>query len=349
MLTGHGGPGPFPRRPGTRGWPMLELLLCSLAHDPPGLPLPPLRAGEAARQGDNLLLGLVRAPVGHHGLPDADRRPDHGHLLQPPVHHQRHRVLPNGAHRARGQRPRRRDVSWASRTTIKQGQPIFRLDSSKQEAAVEAARKKIAEVDAEMVVAKADIAAAEGKIQEAKGRLPAGRRRTGNQAGAATPQSGHGRRPATSKSCSWPLRDGKAPSSRRRPQRRPPWGVSRPCFRPRRQAPRPLSTSSGRTGQDRNSSGRERAGGAVRVARRRHRQSVHAARRGADSGGRRAAAPAGRLRPDRGAGHEGRDDRGGHLRIKAVDGHPAWWSRVCRTSSPPASSAAGSNWSIRSR
>ena len=58
---------------------------------------------------------------------------------------------------------------WASRTPIKQGQPIFRLDSSKQEAAVVAAQKKIAEVDAEMVVAKADIAAAEGKIQEAKG------------------------------------------------------------------------------------------------------------------------------------------------------------------------------------
>ena len=42
------------------------------------------------------------------------------------------------------------------------------LDSSKQEAAVEAARKKIAEIDAEMIVAKADIAAAEGKIQEAR-------------------------------------------------------------------------------------------------------------------------------------------------------------------------------------
>jgi multidrug resistance efflux pump len=52
---------------------------------------------------------------------------------------------------------------------IQEGAPIFRLDSSKQEAAVEAARRKIAEVDAEMVVAQADITAAEGKIQEAKG------------------------------------------------------------------------------------------------------------------------------------------------------------------------------------
>jgi multidrug resistance efflux pump len=51
---------------------------------------------------------------------------------------------------------------------VKQGQPIFRLDSSKQEAAAETARRKIAEVDAELVAAKTDVAAAEGKIVEAR-------------------------------------------------------------------------------------------------------------------------------------------------------------------------------------
>ena len=51
---------------------------------------------------------------------------------------------------------------------IAKGAPIFRLDSSKQEAAVEAARRKIAEVDAAMAVARSEIASAEGKIQEAK-------------------------------------------------------------------------------------------------------------------------------------------------------------------------------------
>src|SRR6201994_3314410 len=51
---------------------------------------------------------------------------------------------------------------------IAKGAPIFRLDSSKQEAAVEAARRKIAEVDAAMAVARSDVASAEGKIQEAK-------------------------------------------------------------------------------------------------------------------------------------------------------------------------------------
>src|SRR5262245_53754298 len=46
---------------------------------------------------------------------------------------------------------------------IEQGKPIFRLDSSKQEAAVETARRKLAEVDASLVVAQADIQKAEGQ------------------------------------------------------------------------------------------------------------------------------------------------------------------------------------------
>src|SRR5690242_8295763 len=39
---------------------------------------------------------------------------------------------------------------------VKKGQPIFRLDSSTQQAAVESARRKIAEVDAQMAVARTD-------------------------------------------------------------------------------------------------------------------------------------------------------------------------------------------------
>ena len=50
---------------------------------------------------------------------------------------------------------------------IKAGDPIFRLDSSKQEAAVEAARRKIAESDGEMAVARADVTKAEGQLQAA--------------------------------------------------------------------------------------------------------------------------------------------------------------------------------------
>jgi multidrug resistance efflux pump len=51
---------------------------------------------------------------------------------------------------------------------IAKGAPIFRLDSSKQEAAVETARRKIAEVDAQMAVTRADIAKAEGQLKEAE-------------------------------------------------------------------------------------------------------------------------------------------------------------------------------------
>jgi multidrug resistance efflux pump len=50
---------------------------------------------------------------------------------------------------------------------ITQGAPIFRLDSSKQEATVEGLRHKIAEIDAETSVAQADLRKAEGQIQEA--------------------------------------------------------------------------------------------------------------------------------------------------------------------------------------
>ncbi len=51
---------------------------------------------------------------------------------------------------------------------VTKGAQIFRLDSSKQEAAVELARRKIAEVDAQMLVARADVVKADGQLQEAK-------------------------------------------------------------------------------------------------------------------------------------------------------------------------------------
>src|ERR671911_212918 len=51
---------------------------------------------------------------------------------------------------------------------VSQGAPIFRLDSSRQEAAAEAARRKIAETEAAMVVARVDILEAEGKTVEAR-------------------------------------------------------------------------------------------------------------------------------------------------------------------------------------
>jgi multidrug resistance efflux pump len=52
---------------------------------------------------------------------------------------------------------------------VTKGKPIFRLDSSKQEAALEVAKRNLNEIDAKMVMAKAEIAAAEGQLQEAQG------------------------------------------------------------------------------------------------------------------------------------------------------------------------------------
>jgi multidrug resistance efflux pump len=50
---------------------------------------------------------------------------------------------------------------------IEKGAPIFRLESSKQEAAVAVARHKIAEIEAESAVARADVQKSEGQLQQA--------------------------------------------------------------------------------------------------------------------------------------------------------------------------------------
>jgi multidrug resistance efflux pump len=51
---------------------------------------------------------------------------------------------------------------------VAKGAPIFRLDSAKQEAALEVAKRNISEVEARMITARAEIAAAEGQVQEAE-------------------------------------------------------------------------------------------------------------------------------------------------------------------------------------
>jgi multidrug resistance efflux pump len=54
---------------------------------------------------------------------------------------------------------------------VKKGDRLFKMDSTRQEAALERARARIAEVEAGLVTAKADILTSEGKLQEAKGAL----------------------------------------------------------------------------------------------------------------------------------------------------------------------------------
>jgi len=63
------------------------------------------------------------------------------------------------------------EVSLAYSGHVEKGAPIFKLDDSKQKAAVETARRKVAEVDAAMAVTENDISKAEHQLEEAKANL----------------------------------------------------------------------------------------------------------------------------------------------------------------------------------
>lgn len=61
------------------------------------------------------------------------------------------------------------EVSVGLRDEVEAGTPLFRLDSSEQQAAVESARRRIAEVEAALEVARANLQVADGRIVEAQG------------------------------------------------------------------------------------------------------------------------------------------------------------------------------------
>jgi multidrug resistance efflux pump len=60
------------------------------------------------------------------------------------------------------------EVNFSLSAPVKKGDVIFRLDNSKQEAALETAKRKVAEVDAALVASEADVVKAEAQIQEAR-------------------------------------------------------------------------------------------------------------------------------------------------------------------------------------
>lgn len=60
------------------------------------------------------------------------------------------------------------EVNVGYSAAVKKGDVLFKLDSAKQEAAVETAKRKVAEADASLVSARADVAKAEAQIGEAK-------------------------------------------------------------------------------------------------------------------------------------------------------------------------------------
>ena len=70
-------------------------------------------------------------------------------------------ILPEGSGRVAEVR-----VSYSQ--SVKKGDVLFTLDSSKQQAALETARRKMAEVDASLILARADIVKAEAQLEEAQ-------------------------------------------------------------------------------------------------------------------------------------------------------------------------------------
>jgi multidrug resistance efflux pump len=70
-------------------------------------------------------------------------------------------ILPEGSGRVA-------EVDIGVSAPVKKGDVLFRLDSSKQQAALETAKRKVAEVEASMAAAEADVVKAEAQIQEAK-------------------------------------------------------------------------------------------------------------------------------------------------------------------------------------
>ena len=70
-------------------------------------------------------------------------------------------ILPEGSGRVA-------EVNVGFSQAVRKGDVLFRLDSSKQEAALETAKRKIAEVDASLVSARSDIVKAEAQLGEAK-------------------------------------------------------------------------------------------------------------------------------------------------------------------------------------
>lgn len=70
-------------------------------------------------------------------------------------------VLPEGSGRVL-------EVYAGVREQVKAGQPLFKLDTSEQQAAAETARRRIAETDAQLELAKTQLAVADAQVQEAQ-------------------------------------------------------------------------------------------------------------------------------------------------------------------------------------
>ena len=111
-------------------------------------------------------LGVVRASVGHHGLPPSDRRPDHDRVLQPPVHEQRDDLLSHSFNPAQTN-GRVAEIFVGASEPVAKGTPIFRLDSSKREAAVEFGMCRDCGDGSANIGGTVDVVKADGELRQA--------------------------------------------------------------------------------------------------------------------------------------------------------------------------------------
>ena len=123
------------RRGGGRAQAMIEVLLCSVVTILPDFLVSPFRAGKAARTRDHALFGLVRAALRHNRLPGAD---DllltlilyfHPSTSSAVSFFRTVPILPEGSGRVE-------EVYVEPPAQGESRRPIFKLDSSEQEAAL---------------------------------------------------------------------------------------------------------------------------------------------------------------------------------------------------------------------
>ena len=226
---------------------MLELFLCSIADDPAGLPVSPLRAGQAARARDHPVLGLVRAALGDHPVPDPDLEPDHDHLLLPPLDQGRHLGVPDRDHPAGDERPGGGDLRRDQPTGGGRAAPVparqHRAGGGGRNGPPQDRRGRGRH-------GRGQVPARGGGGSHRPGArgAPAGHRRARGPRGGAAPQSRLGRGARRRAGARAGRHRSRAPSTR-------PWRAARPSCRrsssssrPRRRAPRrrcarPRSTS----------------------------------------------------------------------------------------------------------
>lgn len=60
------------------------------------------------------------------------------------------------------------EIFVKTRDSVRQGEPIFRLDSTEQQAAFDLAHRRVAEIEAQMIMAEAEIRVAQGTVQQAE-------------------------------------------------------------------------------------------------------------------------------------------------------------------------------------